>query len=1153
MRTRALHLLCLLAVLLPGASAAQLEERFDVQAFRPYGGPLDLARVAQSRPVAHGSLVGSVYLNHMMDPLVLVSKGGRDKSVGLVENRLQADILATVGLWEWAELALVVPVVAAQSGDNLEAIGTEGYVHSGVLGDIRLQGKLAVPGLRRPPGESGLGAALTLGLGLPTGSVWDFASEGAVTSEAGLVVDWRFDSGALLSLNTGVWLKPRRYFFNARLGNMVTFGLAGEVPTPVRHVTLLGMATLATPLEGLSLTAPNQQQPAEAMVGVRWYGPRSLTYTLGAGMGCNCSLTVPTLRVFASVAWVLPEMAEREALEQTLAGKVQPPAPLPVPEVPLYAQPVDADNDFLLTPTDECPQVAGPIENNGCPDTDRDEDGVVDRLDKCPANAESVPEREGCPLARLEGRQLVLSQPIKFATGQEYLLHESTPVLEEAARVLIENPEVRRVEVVAYSADMSKRRLEVARRRAEKVRRHLLLSGVTIERVCSAVRVDPEVLDGPRPAVELVVLEGSRRCMQELSEEPLPLGWPEVASSDEEVLKPFLEASTPEQFIELQYRLDMAEVVERLSPWAAVRLGAQGPLVGGVEVLNRRRVEFIITVTRRFGPDIAQVFTLYLVNHAFTEEVRELLRLLAAEKRLGETVGGMEEVRKALAERGVALEEYADRPEQVRDVGRGLVGLAEAASESTEVSRGIRGATYYQWKGQLPPAYVQVLTEVERQQLREAYATGRYALGVFDHATLGMPVGMYHLVEGTGRGLVSLRAGKWERATQELAPAVLLVALYAKNNAPGAVARARAALSRRLENGGKLPRLSVEKLQADLGEVADRLFNQLGGEGMVEVARYMRDSREATLLVYETGEAGAVALYNTEGNAGRARAWLMEGNTGGKGAPRARAGMRKPQGGLAALVDESVGHTREVVEAKLLTAELEASGGRLPGDIALLEKTRPVLDSPPPGAQGHPLWSEYVAYWENRLAELKQGKAVKPPLKWEGYESMRGLFARGLAFERTMVQLLQADARLPRAQRLFLQDFIQPQIMTHVGVSKPKNKGVRYADVLVVEEAPPTGQPPRVETFSFKSRNFLAAAPEELTSQMKIDARNAVNYYGEELYIRRFPHELHGVLVRIQRVRLIYEGTFKPKNPQILREALDAVKSEVKGVEVFFQ
>jgi OmpA-OmpF porin, OOP family len=487
-------------------------ERFDVQLFRPYGGALDLARVAQSRPVAHGSLVGSMFLHHMLDPLVLVPVGGTDKSHNLVGSRLQLDLLATAGLWDQAELALVVPVVVAQSGDNLEVIGTEGPVRPTLLGDIRLQGKLAVPGLRRTPGESGLGAALTLGVGLPTGSVADFAGEGAVTSQAGLVLDWRFDSGALLSLNTGVWLKPDRYLLTSRQGSMVTLGLAAEVPaTPSRHVTLMGMLTAATPLEGFSLTATGCKRPTEAMLGVRWYGPQGLTYTLGAGPGASCAPTVPAFRTFLSVAWVPPGMPEREALEQTLSGMPRAPTP-PMPEIPLYAQPVDEDHDFILIPGDKCPQVPGPVENHGCPDQDTDNDGVVDRLDDCPRHAQSPRGERGCPLARLEGGQLLLSRPLRFASGQPIFHPDTEPVLEEVAALLLAHPEVREVEVVGWAHAAEERPLALAEQRAEQVRRWLLLSSITFERLCTDVQVEPQPQPVASGQVEFRILEGARHC-----------------------------------------------------------------------------------------------------------------------------------------------------------------------------------------------------------------------------------------------------------------------------------------------------------------------------------------------------------------------------------------------------------------------------------------------------------------------------------------------------------------------------------------------------------------------------------------------------------------------------------------------------------------
>jgi outer membrane protein OmpA-like peptidoglycan-associated protein len=517
MRCLPLLPLCLLAILLSPLWAQAQEKGFDVQAFRPYGGPLDLARVAQSRPVAHGSLVGGVFLNHMVDPLVLVRKGAQVKSVSLVGNRLQVDVLATGGLWDWGELALVVPVVAAQGGDNLEAIGAERYVRSGVLGDIRLQGKLAVPGLRRPPGESGLGVALLLGVGLPTGSVDDFAGEGVLTSQAGLAVDWRFDSGALLSLNTGVWLKPSRYFLNARLGSLGTLGLAGEVPiVPNRRVSFLGMFTAGTPLEELSLKELPRRWPMEAMVGLRWYGPQSLTYTVGGGLGCSCALTVPPFRVFASVAWVLPDMAEREALEQTLAGKPQGPL-TPQPEVPLYAQPVDADNDYVVAPWDACPQEPGPAENKGCPDKDRDGDGLVDREDKCPSHAQGPRGSGGCPLARLEGGRLVLTERVKFHSSQAILQTSAEPVLADVARVLIENPEVRRVDVEVWAPVADEEEVTLARKRAEVVRRYIVLSGVSMERVCTAVQVDPEHQVVPGGRLELVVPAQPQPCPEDVA------------------------------------------------------------------------------------------------------------------------------------------------------------------------------------------------------------------------------------------------------------------------------------------------------------------------------------------------------------------------------------------------------------------------------------------------------------------------------------------------------------------------------------------------------------------------------------------------------------------------------------------------------------
>ncbi len=151
---------------------------------------------------------------------------------------------------------------------------------------------------------------------------------------------------------------------------------------------------------------------------------------------------------------------------------------------------------------------------------------------------------------------------------------------------------------------------------------------------------------------------------------PVPEGWPEAASSDEELLAPFLACPAVGDFLALQRTVDMARVVERLGDWSAVRLGALGPLEGpAAQVLQRKRFSFLVHATQRYGA-YAQVLTLFLVDTAFDDEVHELLGLLAQDKQLKQTLGAMEAVREQLERRGFKLSDYPERQEQLRDVVR---------------------------------------------------------------------------------------------------------------------------------------------------------------------------------------------------------------------------------------------------------------------------------------------------------------------------------------------------------------------------------------------------------------------------------------------------------------------------------------------------
>ncbi|WP_224242170.1 hypothetical protein [Hyalangium gracile] len=649
---------------------------------------------------------------------------------------------------------------------------------------------------------------------------------------------------------------------------------------------------------------------------------------------------------------------------------------------------------------------------------------------------------------------------------------------------------------------------------------------------------------GPLPATRRGAQEGEQGEASAAGCEPVPEGWPREADSDEELLAPLLACPSVREYLGLQRGVGMARLVERLGDWSAVRLGAQGPMVDAKasQALIAKRAAFLLEATRDYGAH-AEVFALFIVHTSFDDELDGLLRLLARDKQLSQTLGRMEAVRQELKRRGLRLSDYPERGEQGSDVLRGLRLAATDALNSSPVSDGARYLKMSARLQQLPPVYQQAQAVLERELAEEHFTPGNTALGALDQLSFGVPLGFYHLAAGTAHGLGELVQRQYEQATRELAPAALVVGLYVGGKGARYLSRTaegRARLS--------LPELRLVALRSAAWQVTERL----GVEGVGELARYVRASREAAVLVGAGGERAAVALYEAKGNVARAQAWLSEARPERPGALEPRTALTGARSGLASLVDEAAGLSVEVLEARLREAELEVQGPRLPATVALLRKLHATLSAPPPGVpEGYALWEDYRAYRQARLKELEQGQTTRGPLRWEAYQRLRGTFARGLAFERAMVEVLRGDARLPRAQRQWLQDFHQPRIETHVGVSKPDAPGIRYVDVLVIEERPSAGQSPRVETFSFKSRYLKSLQRDSLRNQVRTDAQAALDSYGGTVDIRRPSLQQ---TAGVQRVHLVYEGgELLPMESKDLRTAVSEAKAKVQGVEVRFQ
>jgi outer membrane protein OmpA-like peptidoglycan-associated protein len=147
----------------------------------------------------------------------------------------------------------------------------------------------------------------------------------------------------------------------------------------------------------------------------------------------------------------------------------------------------DKDQDGVLDRDDKCQDVPG-IAPDGCP-ADSDGDGFVDSQDKCPNEGEiknGFEDGDGCPDEIPEAMKKFTGviPGIEFETGKTEIRSTSTPILEEASKVLRQYPTLK-VMIVGHTDNVGTREknVELSRRRAEAVKYYMMQRGVDADRI----------------------------------------------------------------------------------------------------------------------------------------------------------------------------------------------------------------------------------------------------------------------------------------------------------------------------------------------------------------------------------------------------------------------------------------------------------------------------------------------------------------------------------------------------------------------------------------------------------------------------------------------------------------------------------------------
>lgn len=148
----------------------------------------------------------------------------------------------------------------------------------------------------------------------------------------------------------------------------------------------------------------------------------------------------------------------------------------------------DHDKDGINDEQDKCPELAGISRYNGCPVPDSDNDGIDDEQDQCPQRAGTAANK-GCPEIKKEVKAKVdkAAMQIYFASGSNKLLAKSNRSLDEVARILQEDEDLR-LDINGHTDNTGKRESNqvLSEGRAKAVYDYLVGKGVAANKLRSA-------------------------------------------------------------------------------------------------------------------------------------------------------------------------------------------------------------------------------------------------------------------------------------------------------------------------------------------------------------------------------------------------------------------------------------------------------------------------------------------------------------------------------------------------------------------------------------------------------------------------------------------------------------------------------------------
>ncbi|MBN1944489.1 MAG: OmpA family protein [Bradymonadales bacterium] len=532
----------ILVLSLVGGSAAA-QQQFDVQSFHPLPSQqINYFGVASARVMRHTDFELGLLLHFADDPLVLVYGEDDTRLASVVSYQLTADLMAAVGLLDWFELGVAVPLILMQEGEDTTIVQDAPDAGFGI-GDLRFVPRFQLFSTERLQRSGGFTLGLMSNIWVPVGDRDRYQGEG-FRFEPRLVFDLALGKRARMSANLGYIYREETEFLNLEVDDSFTAGLAARIAL-IDWIDLVPELSAAIPV--LAEEIDLEEVPMEGRLGVKMVPTPGLLVQAGAGMGLIEGFSSPDWRLFLGVSYSPPENPDRDGDGYLNDEDDCPDDPEDFDgfEDEDGCPDPDNDRDGILDSNDRCPNEPedrdGFEDEDGCPDLDNDGDGIPDTHDTCPNEAEdfdafqdtdgcpdpdndtdgfcdpwvsenNLSERflvvcqgvdlcpddpetfndyedeDGCPdVPMIECDRIVLEETVHFDSDSDVIQERSYRMLNDVAELLNRRLDIRLVRVEGHTDSRSSEEynLDLSRRRAESVRQYLVGRGVDAGRLTS--------------------------------------------------------------------------------------------------------------------------------------------------------------------------------------------------------------------------------------------------------------------------------------------------------------------------------------------------------------------------------------------------------------------------------------------------------------------------------------------------------------------------------------------------------------------------------------------------------------------------------------------------------------------------------------------